>query len=546
VRPDSLGLRDAVQRARHQLGDTHVLDDDIVTAAEESAEAAEETDLVVDDRANVDPSEHAHLSRLELASTLNGRDLFWSFAVPAGVTALAALILVQFWAAIWVYGLILAASLVAGSAWYVGAHYWRRRRAKSVRSTRQQASYDDIAVLVKKADTDDVTCYYGWVGGTVCTPTTMSFASRGRSRRWRTPILKASPFRRRSSKVRAQPPAVPPESGGYEEAVEKAEIRDRLIQEVAESPSNRLPKNRLADRVIRRDKDRIGGVGYDPRLVAEAYDAVVPYALVEDTSTWRRPPRGRSPCRSSDSGPSTSRPRRSRRTRSSRRCTSPTTRRTSACRRSTCTPRGVAVRLSDGNPRTAVFHTHTDERQQRFRTETHDPSSASSVQPEDSISVGEAIDKQISDSLIERVEQDNRSIEAVVRSLIAEAEDALAGNSPYDAEAVLETIHYFLIHDDRIDDLLAPTTTRSTPQRRFGSRTTETAERQVRLHPRVKSLRRRYRSQRRSDTSTRTRIRHGTSPSGWRNSTFRVCPLLSRETPNPSDENESGKRRDVR
>jgi len=167
VRPDSLGLRDAVQRARHQLGDTHVLDDDIVTAAEESAEAAEETDLVVDDRANVDPSEHAHLSRLELASTLNGRDLFWSFAVPAGVTALAALILVQFWAAIWVYGLILAASLVAGSAWYVGAHYWRRRRAKSVRSTRQQASYDDIAVLVKKADTDDVTCYYGWVGGTV-------------------------------------------------------------------------------------------------------------------------------------------------------------------------------------------------------------------------------------------------------------------------------------------------------------------------------------------------------------------------------------------
>jgi len=36
-------------------------------------------------------------------------------------------------------------------------------------------------------------------------------------------------------------------------------------------------------------------------------------------------------------------------------------------------------------------------------SETHDPSSASSVQPEDSISVGEAIDKQISDSLIERV-----------------------------------------------------------------------------------------------------------------------------------------------
>ena len=86
----------------------------------------------------------------------------------------------------------------------------------------------------------------------------------------------------------------------------------------------------------------------------------------------------------------------------------------------------------------------------------YDPSSASSVQPEDSISVGEAIDKRITDSLIERVEEDNRSIEAVVRNLIAEAEEALAGNTQYEAEAVLETIHYFLTHDDRIDELLSP------------------------------------------------------------------------------------------
>jgi len=61
---------------------------------------------------------------------------------------------------------------------------------------------------------------------------------------------------------------------------------------VAESPSNRLPKNRLADRVIRRDKDRIGGVGYDPRLVAEAYDAVVPYALVEEHVDVETPTEG--------------------------------------------------------------------------------------------------------------------------------------------------------------------------------------------------------------------------------------------------------------
>jgi len=178
-------------------------------------------------------------------------------------------------------------------------------------------------------------------------------------------------------------------------------------------------------------------------------------------------------------------------------------------------------------------------------SETHDPSSASSVQPEDSISVGEAIDKQISDSLIERVEQDNRSIEAVVRSLIAEAEDALAGNSPYDAEAVLETIHYFLIHDDRIDDLLAPhdDTLDASTKIRFEDHRDSRASGQT--PPLVKSLRRRYRSQRRSDTSTRTRIRHGTSPSGWRNSTFRVCPLLSRD-PQTHRTKTSRERRDVR
>jgi len=382
-------LRDAVQRARHQLGDTHVLDDDIVTAAEESAEAAEETDLVVDDRANVDASEHAHLSRLELASTLNGRDLFWSFAVPAGVTALAALILVQFWAAIWVYGLIFAAALVAGSAWYVGAHYWRRRRAKSVRSTRQQASYDDIAVLVKKADTDDVTCYYGWVGGTV-------YADYNELRLAWT----LSEVAHAHIEGEPIPPTIQQSLRGISRSTSriwrgtrrpsKAEIRDRLIQEVAESPSARLPKNRLADRVIRRDKERIGGIGYDPgsspRHTARSFRT----RSSRSTSTWRRPPRGRSPCRSSDSGPSTSRPRRSRPTRSSRRCTNPTTRRTSTSRRSTFTPRGVAVRLSDapGGPPIFTFISMSSNTTDSEPNE-YDPSSASSVQPEDNTTVAE-------------------------------------------------------------------------------------------------------------------------------------------------------------
>jgi len=146
-----------------------------------------------------------------------------------------------------------------------------------------------------------VTCYYGWVGGTVYADynelrlawTLSEVAHAHIEGEPIPPTIQQSSRATSSSTSRIW--------RGYEEAVEKAEIRDRLIQEVAESPSNRLPKNRLADRVIRRDKDRIGGVGYDPRLVAEAYDAVVPYALVEEHVDVETPTEGRSPCRSSDS-----------------------------------------------------------------------------------------------------------------------------------------------------------------------------------------------------------------------------------------------------
>ena len=95
---------------------------------------------------------------------------------------------------------------------------------------------------------------------------------------------------------------------------------------------------------------------------------------------------------------------------------------------------------------------------------THDPSSASSVQPEDSADVDEVIEKRVSERVIDRIEQDNRSIEAVVRNLISTAEDALAGDSQHDASDVLETIHYFLAHDDRIDELLSPHNNTLDPQ----------------------------------------------------------------------------------
>jgi hypothetical protein len=79
-----------------------------------------------------------------------------------------------------------------------------------------------------------------------------------------------------------------------------------------------------------------------------------------------------------------------------------------------------------------------------------------SVQPEDSRTVDEAVDSRVSKRVKDRIEDDNQEIETVVRELIAEADDALAGDSPFDAEEVLHDIHYYLRHDDRLAAVLSP------------------------------------------------------------------------------------------
>ena len=80
--------------------------------------------------------------------------------------------------------------------------------------------------------------------------------------------------------------------------------------------------------------------------------------------------------------------------------------------------------------------------------------SSPSVQPEDSRTVDEAVDSRTVRRTKDRIEDDNQKIEARVRELIAEADAALAGDSPHDVGDLLETVHYYLIHDDRLTDVL--------------------------------------------------------------------------------------------
>jgi hypothetical protein len=91
-------------------------------------------------------------------------------------------------------------------------------------------------------------------------------------------------------------------------------------------------------------------------------------------------------------------------------------------------------------------------------SEHDDPTRAPSVQPTDSVDIDDAIESRVKERVVDRIEEDNRAIEAVVRELISEADAALAGESEYDAAEVLETIHYFLRNDDRLGEVLHPKT----------------------------------------------------------------------------------------
>ena len=262
--------------------DRDVIDEDIVDAAETSAEAADETDLVVHDRANASVDERTRRKRLELASTLNLSDLFWSFGLPTMATFVALLIAVRFWVAVWVYPAMMVVSVMVGALWYVAVHRRRRTRAKDARQPETQPRHSDIAVLVKKVAVPETTIYMGWCGGTVYADYdelrlawTLSEVAHAHIEGEPIPPTLQQKFWRELTQYR-------PNLKGREE-LERGEIIDDLVRTVADTDVNMLPKNKLCDRVIRRDKQHVGGVGYDPRLIGDAYAELNPTTLVEDT-----------------------------------------------------------------------------------------------------------------------------------------------------------------------------------------------------------------------------------------------------------------------
>lgn len=228
-------------------------------------------------------AEQVRLARLELASSISFRELLWRFFVPAVATFLALVVFARIWVAPWLYPVLAAAGVLVGSLYYQYTAWRRRRRLASLRQPTESPTWSDIAVLVKRVETADTTAYYGWVAGrcyadydAVRLATTVAGAAYAHVHDEPIPPTIQEKFARN---LRQHVPNL----RGYEENVEKPEIMDTLGHEVAREEHDLVPKRELAARVISRDREQVGGIGYDPRVVGECYERLVPYVLVEES-----------------------------------------------------------------------------------------------------------------------------------------------------------------------------------------------------------------------------------------------------------------------
>lgn len=235
------------------------------------------------------------LWRKDLASALQTNTLIWRFLVPIGVMLAVELILVRFWVAWWLYPVLVAGALLGGLGVWRGTLWFRRRRLRSLREDHSHDVYDEIAVLVKTVETDELTIHMGFLAG-------RRYASRDREQ------LAETLAERALERCEGKQPAPAIEERyawcleryivdfeGWRANREKPEIMDQLVTEVLEAEEGMLPKEVLAHRVVEHDRKyiwqglRFVGYGYDPRLVAEAYQDLEPAALVEREVEIDRP-----------------------------------------------------------------------------------------------------------------------------------------------------------------------------------------------------------------------------------------------------------------
>lgn len=78
------------------------------------------------------------------------------------------------------------------------------------------------------------------------------------------------------------------------------------------------------------------------------------------------------------------------------------------------------------------------------------------IQSKSDTSAAIAAENKVNKRIRDRVRRETREVEAEVRSLLSDAEDALAGESDHVPEPILRRLHWYLWHDPDRPELLAP------------------------------------------------------------------------------------------
>lgn len=292
---------DTLEDATEHILSSFAGDEDSLTLADASDEVEEAVDAglpVSPDKEHPDDAdddadenrgwaERLKLWRMDLAASIRTDELVWRFGVPAAVVFVLELILVEIWVQWWLYPAMLSAAILAGIVSYKASARLRQRRLKKLRQSRGGESWEGIGVLVKTVDAEDITLHMGFLAG-------RRYASTNREE------LAVTLAQRALERARGYHPSPAIEERyawcvdryilsfeGWRENMEKAQIMDELVNQVHNSEEGLLPKEVLAHRVVEHDRKyiwqglRYVGLGYDPDLVAECYDEMVPNTLVE-------------------------------------------------------------------------------------------------------------------------------------------------------------------------------------------------------------------------------------------------------------------------
>lgn len=238
-----------------------------------------------DDPGDVDPFTEFELLRMDLGASINWSRVLWSFAVPA--VAISGLIVLAM--GIWVEPIVYLVAGVTGPA--IGALNYLRirlqltRRLDSLRTEEESLSWSKLAVPVQRVETPEVTVYYGWLLGDTYATTSREELVDVLADRAKDKLDGRTPKPSILTKYADQLANYYPDLEGFRDD-QKRRIMLELVDTVEGSAAGVLPRELLVASVVEYDRpSRFEAAqsweGYDPAIVREAYEDLVPERLAE-------------------------------------------------------------------------------------------------------------------------------------------------------------------------------------------------------------------------------------------------------------------------